>query len=152
MASRFVQWSSWAARPRPASRCRPTWSRRSGSGKKPAVKVTINGFTYQSTLGSMGGRSMIPVSAANREGAGVAAGDEVGGVARARHRDREITVPDDFAAALEGEPTAKTFFDGLSFSQRRWFVEGIESAKKPETRQRRIDAAIERLREGRGQR
>ncbi len=122
------------------------------SGKKPAVKVTINGFTYQSTLGSMGGRSMIPVSAANRESAGVAAGDEVEVTLELDTGLREVTVPGDFATALAGEKAAKTFFDSLSYSQRRWFVDGIESAKKPETRQRRIDAAIERLREGRGQR
>ncbi len=122
------------------------------SGKKPAVKVTVNGFTYQSTLGSMGGRSMIPVSAAVRESAGVSAGDEVDVTLELDTAVREVTVPDDFGRALEGEPAAKAFFDSLSFSQRRWFVEGIESAKKPETRQRRIDAAIERLREGRGQR
>ncbi|MET1232746.1 MAG: YdeI/OmpD-associated family protein, partial [Candidatus Limnocylindrales bacterium] len=65
---------------------------------------------------------------------------------------REVTVPDDFAAALAQEPHASRFFQGLSYSQQRWFVLGIEGAKTPETRQRRIDAAVDRLREGRGQR
>ncbi len=45
-----------------------------------------------------------------------------------------MVVPDDFAEALAVVPTARAFFDGLSYSQRRWFVLGIEEAKKPETR------------------
>jgi uncharacterized protein YdeI (YjbR/CyaY-like superfamily) len=63
-----------------------------------------------------------------------------------------VTVPADFARALAATPAAQAFFGGLSYSQQRWFVEGIESAKKPETRARRVDAAIERLGQGRGQR
>jgi uncharacterized protein YdeI (YjbR/CyaY-like superfamily) len=65
---------------------------------------------------------------------------------------REVAVPTDFAEALEQDMDAKRLFDGLSYSQRRWFVFGIEEAKKPETRQRRIDKAIRRLGEGKGER
>ena len=39
-----------------------------GAGKKPAVSVTINGYTYRSTIASMGGRFMLPLSAENRAG------------------------------------------------------------------------------------
>jgi len=123
-----------------------------GTSKKPAVKVTINGYTYRTSVAVMGGKFMLPISAEHRTAGGLAAGDEVDVSLELDTEKREITVPDDFATALAGEPKASTFFDSLSYSQRRWFVEGIESAKKPETRQRRIDAAIERLREGRGQR
>jgi uncharacterized protein YdeI (YjbR/CyaY-like superfamily) len=61
-------------------------------------------------------------------------------------------VPGDFAEALASEPAARRFFDGLPYSQRRWFVLGIEDARTAETRQRRIDKAVARLAEGRGQR
>ncbi len=61
-------------------------------------------------------------------------------------------MPSDFAAALDAELPARQFFDGLPYSQRKWFVLAIDEAKKPETRQRRIDKAVARLREGRGQR
>ena len=54
--------------------------------------------------------------------------------------------------ALAAEPDAERFFGGLTYSQQRWFVLGIEDAKTAETRQRRISAAVARLREGRGQR
>ena len=65
---------------------------------------------------------------------------------------RTLTVPLDFEAALAAEPKARAFFDALSYSQRSWFVLGIEGAKTPVTRQRRISGALDRLREGRGQR
>src|ERR687887_591466 len=62
---------------------------------------------------------------------------------------RKVTVPPDLARALRGESEARRFFDGLSYSKQSWFVNSIESAKSPETRQRRIDKAVELLREGR---
>lgn len=95
---------------------------------------------------------MLGVSAKVREEAGVAAGDEVDVDLELDTEPRTVTVPPDFAEALGSEPDAKRFFDNLSYSQQRWFVEGIEGAKKPETRQRRIDGAVARLREGRSQR
>ena len=62
---------------------------------------------------------------------------------------REVTVPPDFAEALDAEPDARRSFDALPRSHRREHVLAIEEAKKPETRQRRIAKAIEMLREGR---
>jgi hypothetical protein len=122
-----------------------------GSGKKPPVRVSINGFTYRSSVAVMGGRYMVGISADNRAATGVAGGDEIDVDIVLDSEPREVAVPADFAAALDAEPTARTFFDGLSYSQRRWFVGGIEEAKKPETRLRRIDRAVERLASGRGQ-
>ena len=49
-----------------------------GTSKKPAVRVTIAGHTYRSTIASRSGRYLVGVSAENRELAGVAAGDELG--------------------------------------------------------------------------
>lgn len=48
-----------------------------GPSKRPAVRVTIGGHTYRSTVASMGGEFMLPISSENRMSAGVAAGDEV---------------------------------------------------------------------------
>jgi hypothetical protein len=123
-----------------------------GSGKRPAVRVTINGHTYRTTVAPRGGEYLVPVSADNRERAGVAAGDEVVVDIELDTAPREVTVPPDFAEALDRDPDARRFFDGLSYSQRQWFVLGVEEAKTAETRQRRIDKAVARLREGRAQR
>jgi hypothetical protein len=120
--------------------------------RRPPVRVTLRGHTYRSTIAARRGRYLLPVSAAHRDAAGVAAGDEVNVAIELDTEPREVVVPSDFAAALEGDDAARRTFAGLSYSQQKWFVLGIEEAKKPETRARRIEKAVERLREGRGQR
>jgi len=122
-----------------------------GPSRRPKVRATVAGHTYRSSVASMGGRFLLGVSAEVRHAANVAAGDEVDVALELDEETREVVVPDDFAEALAAVPAARAFFDGLSYSQRRWFVLGIEEAKKPETRVRRIDKAVARLAEGRGQ-
>ncbi len=120
-----------------------------GPSKRPPVRVTINGYTYRSTVASFGGAFMIGISAEVRERARVAAGDEVEVNVELDTEVREVSVPADFAAALKRDAVAKRFFETLSYSNRRRFVLLIEGAKTAETRQRRIASAIDRLHEGR---
>jgi hypothetical protein len=120
-----------------------------GAGKKPAVTVTIGDYTYRSTVAVMGGDFMLPVCGDVRAAAGVAAGDQVDVQLELDTQPREVTVPADFDAALDGDAAARRFFDGLSYSNKRRFVLSIEDAKTPETRQRRISKAVESLRDGR---
>jgi len=120
-----------------------------GSGKRPPVRVTINGYTYRSTVAVMGGVYMVGVSAENRAGAGVAGGDEVDVDLELDTAPREVVVPPDLAAALDAEPTARRTFDGLSYSNKSWHVLQVDGAKSDETRQRRIAKSVEALREGR---
>jgi Bacteriocin-protection, YdeI or OmpD-Associated/Domain of unknown function (DUF1905) len=116
-----------------------------GPGKRPRVRVTINGYAYSSTVGSMGGRSLIPVSAQVRAKAGVAAGDQVHVDVVADTEPRSVEVPEDLAAALEGTPGARLAFEQLSYSNQHRHVLGITQAKAAETRQRRIDKVIAEL-------
>ncbi len=120
-----------------------------GSSRKPAVTVTIAGYSYRSTVASRGGVFMVPVSAAVRAGAGVAAGEEVDVMLELDTEPREVIVPPDLAAALDGDAQAKTFFDGLSYSNRRRLVLAIEGAKAAETRARRVAKTVSALHEGR---
>ena len=120
--------------------------------KRPKVRATINGYTYRSSVAPMGGTFMLGVSAEVREKAGVAGGDTVDVELELDTATREVAVPPDFAKALQKDAAAKKFFDGLPYSQQRWFVEGIEGAKKPETRLRRIESFVDRLHGGRGAR
>jgi hypothetical protein len=120
-----------------------------GAGRKPPVRVTIAGHTYRSTIASRGDRYLVGVSAENREAAGVAAGDELDVEIELDTEPREVSVPPDFAAALDAEPDARRFFDGLTASQKGGFVHPIEQAKKPETREKRIAKSVAMLREGR---
>ena len=120
-----------------------------GAGRRPAVRVTINGFTYRSTVAVMGGVSMIGVSAENRAGAGVAGGDEVDVDLQLDTAPRQITEPADLAAALDAQPAARRMFDNLSYSNKSWHVLQIEGARTDETRQRRIRKSVDALSEGR---
>jgi hypothetical protein len=120
-----------------------------GSGKRPAVKVTINGYSYRSSVAVLGGRYMVGVSAEHRAGAGVAGGDEVDVDIELDTAPREVRVPADLAAALDAEPAARRTFDGLSYSNKSWHVLQVEGAKTDETRQRRIARSVDTLRQGR---
>ena len=120
-----------------------------GAGKRPAVVVRIGSHSYRSTVAVMDGVFMLPLSAENREAAGVAAGDEVEVTLELDTAPREVSVPDDFAAALDADPEARRTFDTLSYSNKRFHVEPITGARTEETRRRRIEKSVGILREGR---
>jgi Bacteriocin-protection, YdeI or OmpD-Associated/Domain of unknown function (DUF1905) len=113
-----------------------------GSGKRPPVRVTINGYTYRSTVAVMGGVFMIGVSAENRQATGVAAGDEVEVDLELDTEPRVVTVPADLAEALDANPAARQKFDRLSYSHQLQHVLAVEGAKSAETRQRRIGKTV----------
>lgn len=119
-----------------------------GSSRKPAVTVTIRGYSYPSTIATMGGVFMIPISAEVRAGAGVAAGERIEVEVVLDDKPRELAVPDDLGTAIGADPAAKAFWEGLSYSNRRRFVLQVDGAKTAETRQRRIAGTIEKLRKG----
>lgn len=119
-----------------------------GKGKRPPVKVTINGFTYRNTIAVMGGEYMVGVSAENRAGAGVAGGDVVDVDIELDTEPRTVDVPDDLAAALDGVPDARRTFDALSNSNKGWHVLQVQGARSDETRARRIAKSVDALRQG----
>jgi hypothetical protein len=116
-----------------------------GAGRRPPVQATINGHSYPSTIASMGGRFMLPVSAENRSCAGVSAGDEVDVQVELDTNPRTVDVPTDLADALGRDADAKRRFDQLSYSHQRRYVLSVEGAKQPETRKRRIDKTVAEL-------
>ena len=118
-----------------------------GSGKRPAVRVTINGYSYRTTVGVMGGASMLPLSAENRQAAGVAAGDAIDVELELDTAPREVVVPADLAAALAQDAAVQRTFHRLSYSTKRRHVLAVEGAKTPETRKRRIDTVVASLRQ-----
>lgn len=120
-----------------------------GAGKRPKVSVTLNGYSYATSVGSVEGKPMVSVSAEVREKAGVAAGDELEVDLELDTAPREVSLPPDFQAALEEDAQAKAFFDGLSYSNKRRIVLNIGGAKTEETRQRRIAKSVSALHEGR---
>jgi hypothetical protein len=120
-----------------------------GAGKRPPVRVTINGYTYRNTVAVMGGSYMIGVSYEHRTASGLAAGDVVDVDLELDTAPREVTVPAELAAALDAEPVARATFEKLSYSNKSWHTLQVAGAKSDETRQRRIAKSIEALRAGR---
>jgi len=116
-----------------------------GAGKRVAVVVTIGDYSYRSTVGPYRGANMLPVSAANREGARIAAGDIVEITLELDDQPREVEVPADLAAALDTDAATRAAFDALSFSNRRAHVASVEDAKTAETRERRIAKVVAAL-------
>lgn len=118
-----------------------------GGGKRPPVAITINGHSWRSRIALMRGRYLVGRSKANRAAAGVATGDEVEVEVRLDAEPRVIVEQPDFARALDADPVARSSYDRLADSHKREHVRSIESAKKPDTRVRRIEKALAALRE-----
>lgn len=118
-------------------------------GGHPKVAVTINGFTFRTSIAKMGGRYLLGVSAERRKEANVEAGQVLDVEIALDTAPRQVEVPDDLAAAFTANPQAKQFWDTLSYSNQSWHVHNVTSAKKAETRAARIEKSITMLRAGR---
>jgi bacteriocin resistance YdeI/OmpD-like protein/uncharacterized protein DUF1905 len=119
-----------------------------GQGKRPPVKVTINGSTFRTTVGAMGGRSMIAINATNRAATKVSGGETVEVTLELDTESRELPVPADLAKALKANASAKKRFDGPTASKKKAIIVSIEGAKTEDTRQRRLDKALSDLEAG----
>lgn len=107
------------------------------------VKVTLNGYTYRSTIAAMGGRFLIPLRKSNREAAGLT-GDETLDIRLDLDTEvREVKPPADLVNALKAAPPAWDRWQELSFSHQREYATAVEDAKKTETRERRIASTVE---------
>ncbi len=105
------------------------------------VKVTLNGYTYRSTIASMGNGPCIPLRRSNREAAGLEGSETLKVTLELDTEARVVRPPPDLVEALKASPPAWERFRELSYSHQREHVEAVEGAKKPETRARRIQSA-----------
>jgi hypothetical protein len=112
------------------------------AGKKPPVKVTLNGYTYRSTVAVMAGKYMVGVNADVRKVSGVKGGDTLTVGIDLDTEERKVDLPTDFAEALNKNPDAKKFFETLTYSKQKNHVTLIDQAKTDETRIKRIDKSI----------
>ena len=118
------------------------------AGNRPPVLVSVNGYEYRNTVGVMGGKHMISISAAVRKATGLKGGDPIRVTLTLADTPRDVTIPADFAAALAADEQASAFFGTLSNSMQRYHIDTITAAKSADTRQRRIDKAIALFRAG----
>jgi hypothetical protein len=116
-----------------------------GGGNRSPVRVTLAGHSYQTTVARMRGEFMFPVSAAVRDQARVAAGDRLDVEIELDNTPRVVTIPAELATALDQHPGARPAFEQLSYSNQKRHVLAVESAKSPETRERRIAKTLNEL-------
>ena len=114
----------------------------------PPIKVTINSHTYRATPAVYGGRYYVSLSKSNRDAAHVAAGQPIKVTIQEDSDPRKIEAPPDLAAALDDDDEARDFWDRLSYSHRREYVDWVEEAKRDETRKKRVEKAVDALRGG----
>lgn len=112
--------------------------------KRVPVKASVNGFAFRTTIHDMGDGPQIGFNATVRKGAGIAAGDMAELVVELDTAERAVTPPADLLAAMNDAERAR--FAAFSYTHQREFVSAIEEAKKPETRQRRIEKTIAMVR------
>jgi hypothetical protein len=109
------------------------------------VKVTLNGYTYRSTIAAMGGPPCIPLRRSHREAAGLEGGETVEVRVDLDTEKRVVVPPPDFRRALKANAHAWARWQDLSYTHQREHVEAIEGAKKDETRTRRIKSATQMI-------
>ena len=110
------------------------------------MRVTINGYSWRSTVGNRGGIQYIVVNAAACRHAGVKAGDVVTIIVEPDTEKRDIEIPVQLRRALGAKLTEK--LNRLSFSHKKEFVVWYSGAKKEETRARRVEKMKAMLSEG----
>ena len=110
------------------------------------VRVTLNGYTYRSTIASMGGTVCIPLRRSNREAAGLEGGETLDVEIALDTEKRVVKPPRELVNALKAKPPAWDRWREMSFSHQREYAEAIDEARKPETRARRIAEAVRMVR------
>jgi hypothetical protein len=118
-----------------------------GEGRRPPVSVTVNGVTYRTTIAVYGGKSYIPFRRELRQRAGLAVGQRTTVEVKADKAPRLVEVPEDLEAALAENEHASRAFDAMAYTHRKEYVVWVNSAKRPETRQRRIEETLRKLAE-----
>jgi len=116
--------------------------------KRFPVKATVNGYTWRTSVARMGGEFLLGLSRVVREGAGVQASDEVEVTIELDAAPRDVEVPGALAAALAADPHARAAFERMAFTHRKEYARWIAEAQREETRQRRVQGALEMIRAG----
>jgi len=110
------------------------------------VKVTVNRYTFRTTIVAMGGPPCIGIRTSYREAAGLEGGERIEVRVALDDEKREVTPPADLVKALEAAPPAWDRWRELSYTHQREHAEAVETAKKPDTRARRVAKAVELVR------
>ena len=112
-----------------------------GKARVPVV-VRLNGYSYRSTIMSVGHGPCIPLRRSNREAAGLEGDESLPVTLELDAQPRVVKLPADLARALRAVPAALRRWSALSYTLQREQVAAVEEASKPETRARRVRATV----------
>lgn len=115
-----------------------------GSGKRPKVKVTMNGYTYRNTVAVYGDKYLVGISKEHRQGAGIKGGEKVEVDIELDTEPRIIEIPKELKSALSKKGLLERF-EKLAPSKRKEFVRQVNDAKAEETRNRRIEKILDSI-------
>jgi hypothetical protein len=116
--------------------------------KRFPVVATVNGYTWRTSVARMGGEFLVGLNREVRQGAGVAAGDQVDVILELDAAPREVEMPPALAAALAQDAQARAAFEKLAFTHRKEYARWVAEAKREETRERRVQQALEMIKAG----
>ena len=117
-----------------------------GTKGQVKVKATFDGHAYRGVLANMGtGCHIIGVRKDIRQAIGKEVGDIVQVTIEKDEVERVVDVPDELKKLLSKNPKAKSFFDSLSFTNRKEYAVWISSAKKEETKEKRFKEVLPKL-------
>jgi hypothetical protein len=116
--------------------------------KRFPVVATVNATTWRTSVARMGGEFLLGLNREVRQRADVQAGDEVEVSIELDVAPRTVEVPEALAMALAADPKARATFENLAFTHRKEFARWIADAKREETRVRRVERAVEMIRQG----
>jgi len=127
----------------------PKVSESFGTKGRVPVKATFDGVPYRGSIAPMGrGMHILGVKKDIRQSIGKDIGATVRVTMEQDTEDRIVEIPEDLQRALSRDAAARTAFERMSYTHRKEYVQAVEEAKKPETRQRRIEKTLEMLRAG----
>lgn len=115
-----------------------------GGNKRAPLKVTVNGYTYQSTATGMGGKCMVVFPMKERGQARVDSGDTVDVTLELDSGYRQVDMPAELNTALQKNGLQETF-KALTYSKRKEYAGQVADAKAPETKTRRIEKIVSEL-------
>ena len=113
----------------------------------PKIQAVIAGQPYRGSLMPMGdGTYCLGVLKSIQEAAGVELGDTVNVLLELDTTPRVVEAPADLARAMARDKKMTANWEKLAFTNKKEMAFSLEEAKKPETRERRLAAAIAKLR------
>ena len=116
-----------------------------GANRRAPLKITINGHTYRSTTTAVDGECRVVFPQAERDAAGVGAGDQVLVELELETGHREVELPAELADALVAAGLREKF-ESMTYSKRKEFARQVAEAKAAETRAKRVEKVLSAIR------